>query len=70
MKIKRNWLIVCHVYHIDSYGFYSKILLDATKKEAKCEALLLADKHKKTCRSTAAKAFLLPDTILILENVT
>jgi hypothetical protein len=57
---KQNWLIVCHTWYISSKGFYSKILLNATEKEAKTEALILADEHHDSFCHAKAQEFLLP----------
>ncbi len=65
---RNNWLIVCHTWHVDSKGFYEKLLMDATEKEAQAEAALFAEEHRGTCCSAKAKPFLLPDVITVIRT--
>ena len=65
---KSNWLIVCHTWHVRSKGFYSKLLMDATEKDAKGQAALFAQSHEGNCCGASAEAFLLPDTVVIQQD--
>ena len=61
-------MIVCHTWHVASYGFDHKVLIDATEREARAEASLLADSKRGSCRAAAGTAIPLPDTIQVVNS--
>ena len=69
-RTKGNYLIICHCYFMSHRSWHSKILIDATKKEAKAEAALYEKELKQDFIKADAQFFLLPDVIQIIESST
>ncbi|MDB4309218.1 hypothetical protein N9913_02805 [Porticoccaceae bacterium] len=69
-RAKGNYLIVCHCYFMCNMSWHSKILIDATKKEAKAEAALYEQELNQNFRNADAQFFLLPDVIQVIDSST
>jgi len=64
---KKNWMIVLHKFHVDSYGFKHEILCDASQKEADAYALVKAKEWKDdNIPTVSATAIELPDLVQVV----